>query len=495
MKNRTPLLIILLATLAFLSFSPSLDGRAVIANEGQLPKGIFAKTVGYLPGDSITVTNLAKQSTLDILVIGSLDPSEGIAILLTPEAGKILGIAKDTNNLVKITKREGDIDKSVNGNAIIGNTEPSFNEEENAPSEENTKEEEKEEVTPPASPVAKEEEVTPYIVTTIESNKEETDSIAKEEFIEPEAPVTESEAISEEISESPAPDSKVYEEVTPDPLATIADSAANSERVTPDTLNPLPEQKDKKNTVAEVVKEEVPAAPKNASIKEEKVIADDLNPAPNRTEIVTPDAFFSEKVAETYTPMSVDIEETCPTCPLEEEKVSSVIYEEEDEKNKEIEDIPEVAGTTPPKKEVSEEKIEDELKNEAESYEAIRLVEASPNPPDVVTPCPPITEEMPLASSEEKGETSDIYSQYTVPSIEDLQKGKYYVQIAVYKDKRNLNTTFSKYQDNYPITLVPIKENDAMQVMIGPLGVDEYSVVLTRFKEYGYKDAFLRSVK
>ena len=28
----------------FTSFSPSLDGRAVVADEGVLPKGIFAKT-------------------------------------------------------------------------------------------------------------------------------------------------------------------------------------------------------------------------------------------------------------------------------------------------------------------------------------------------------------------------------------------------------------------------------------------------------------------
>ena len=70
----------------FTSFSPSLDGRAVVADDGVLPKGIFAKTVGYLPGDSISVTNLTNKSTVEILVIGAIDPSEGVAILLSPEA-------------------------------------------------------------------------------------------------------------------------------------------------------------------------------------------------------------------------------------------------------------------------------------------------------------------------------------------------------------------------------------------------------------------------
>ena len=55
----------------FMSFSPSLDGRAVVADEGVLPQGIFAKTVGYLPGDSISVTNLVDKTTVDILVIGA----------------------------------------------------------------------------------------------------------------------------------------------------------------------------------------------------------------------------------------------------------------------------------------------------------------------------------------------------------------------------------------------------------------------------------------
>ena len=70
----------------FYIFCPSLDGRAVVAPEGAMPKGVFAKTVGYLPGDSISVTSLSAKKTVDILVIGSIDSSEGVAILLSPEA-------------------------------------------------------------------------------------------------------------------------------------------------------------------------------------------------------------------------------------------------------------------------------------------------------------------------------------------------------------------------------------------------------------------------
>ena len=110
--------LILAATGAF-AFSPSLDGRAVVAEKGVLPQGAFAKTVGYLPGDSISVTNIANKSNVDILVIGALDPSEGIAILLSPEAAELLGMTKGSNVVVKITKRSGQLDEAVAGTAFL----------------------------------------------------------------------------------------------------------------------------------------------------------------------------------------------------------------------------------------------------------------------------------------------------------------------------------------------------------------------------------------
>ena len=33
------------------------------------------------------------------------------------------------------------------------------------------------------------------------------------------------------------------------------------------------------------------------------------------------------------------------------------------------------------------------------------------------------------------------------------------------------------------------------QMLVGPLTMDEYAVVLERFKSYGFKDAFLRKIK
>ena len=103
----------------FAAARPSLDGRALVADSGAMPKGLFARTIGYLPGDSVAVTNPATGSTVDVLILGAIDPTEGVAILLSPEAADKLQIKKDSNVQVKITKRAGSLDEAVSGTAML----------------------------------------------------------------------------------------------------------------------------------------------------------------------------------------------------------------------------------------------------------------------------------------------------------------------------------------------------------------------------------------
>ncbi len=125
MKNKFFVMgMIFITGVLFCSSSPSLDGRAVVADPGTFPQGYFAKTVGYLPGDNINVTNPANGKQVDILVIGSLDPSEGVAILLSPEAASSLDVKKDSNNLVRLTKRTGQLDEAANGIAVLDDSTP-----------------------------------------------------------------------------------------------------------------------------------------------------------------------------------------------------------------------------------------------------------------------------------------------------------------------------------------------------------------------------------
>ena len=87
------------------------------------------------------------------------------------------------------------------------------------------------------------------------------------------------------------------------------------------------------------------------------------------------------------------------------------------------------------------------------------------------------------------------YEKYMVGSLRDLESGKYYIQIATLTIDENIMEIVNKYSRNYPITIVPMAGGIRKQIMVGPLSVDEYAVVLERFKSYGYKDAFLRKIK
>ena len=94
----------------------------------------------------------------------------------------------------------------------------------------------------------------------------------------------------------------------------------------------------------------------------------------------------------------------------------------------------------------------------------------------------------------EENPSSEI-NKYTVESLNSLKSGKYYVQIALLSDENNIKSLISKYGKKYPITLVPLVSKKGYQVLIGPIGIDEYGTVLNRFKNDGYKDSFLRKIK
>ena len=87
------------------------------------------------------------------------------------------------------------------------------------------------------------------------------------------------------------------------------------------------------------------------------------------------------------------------------------------------------------------------------------------------------------------------YDKYIVTSLKDLESGKYYIQIAVYASDENILEVINKYGNNYPITIVPMAGGNKKQILVGPVTMDEYKVVLERFKSYGFKDAFLRKVR
>ena len=548
-KNIFKILVVTAGCLMFASFSPSLDGRAVVVDDGVFPQGLFAKTVGYLPGDIITVTNIAGDATVDILVIGALDPSEGVAIMLSPEAAQAMGIEKGANNIVKITKRSGQ-DERVYGNAVISKSaaeiddwdDESFD---NIADEENTEafvepeaQPAEEEAAPEEAAPEKEEDFAEESFEEEESAFEEPEveedfeeGEFEEEFAEPEEEAAE-ETPAEEEAEEEAEESfeeEAFEEEAPAEEA-IEEEPLEEEALEEEALEseePLEEDafEEESEALEEEEFEEAEEAP-----AEEAFDADELSELPAEEEPLEEETFEEEAPAEE--PAEEEFEEEALAEEAEEEDIpAEESFEEEAEEEKPAEEafladeLGDLPGAFVPEEEDEDEELE-ELEEEAEEaeesdeYEAIVLVPVDSNPPEsdsdevediiaedelesieeesleaapveinqsisVITNAP-IVEDKPEATS---------YDKYIVPSLKDLESGKYYIQIAVYGNDENILEVINKYGNNYPITIVPMAGGKTKQVLIGPVTMDEYKVVLERFKSYGFKDAFLRKVR
>ena len=504
---------VLFCGLIFTSFSPSLDGRAVVAEDGVMPQGVFARTVGYLPGDSISVTNLAKKTTVDILVIGALDPSEGVASLL--------GLEKGGNNVVKITKRSGQLDETVSGTAVIGDSieqEPAAEETYSAP-----------ETSVPAVEDEPEVETVPIVEETSESPEDliSEETPAGEEVEAPLETVSESEPVyspveeasvfvpEENTSSEPAVD-EPFEEITateePEVVEKLQETEPFEETVTEEPAEEIESERIDDEFPADEISEETPA---EAEVISDEVLAETVYEEQVETSVPDEDCISLEPYSEEIPDgEEADVEKAesdiLSDIPAESAGVSEAL---EDDESPVLEESvsPDELSELAPEVVVTEENAQaEELSEEiAEEYEPIVLVPSEPNPPvqkSAVEPEPevkvlesvPVEAEIASPSAKTgKKPTSDGYNfdKYTVPSLKNLKSGKYYVQIGVYGDKANIKAIIDTYAGKYPVTLVPIASGKATQVLIGPLSVDEYGTVLNRFKSYGYKDAFLRKIK
>ena len=109
MKRLTCFAVLLVFCLSIfaISVNPSMDGRAVVADEGVFPPGgYYGRAPGYLPGDTVVVTNHNNGFSIDVLILGTYDAYEGIAILLSPEAADKLQIVKGKDVYVKVQKKQ-----------------------------------------------------------------------------------------------------------------------------------------------------------------------------------------------------------------------------------------------------------------------------------------------------------------------------------------------------------------------------------------------------
>lgn len=501
--------------LSLASFSTSLDGRAIVVDDGVFPQGLFAKTVGYLPGDIISVANITGDSTVDLLVIGALDPSEGVAIMLSPEAAKAVGINKDDNNIVKITKRSGQ-DERVYGTAIIAKqnvndsssvaelpnieeSDDAFEEVAKTPFEETKETEIPAEKDENLADAFDEEDFIPNDSSDADKELAYDDSEDSEDSYEEDFVPQDEEIAYEEVEEDLIPDEEIaYEEVDEEDFDAYDDSdeyeeiaAAPSDYEEDEEYEGIPLYVENEDYEEDSdIDDEVPS---------EYAFADDLEGYEVGEELYEEDFLPSldEKndelvYADDLSPLEEDEDDLLDAVIESElEDYEDSLIAENDESD-EIEDV-------------DEESYEDDFSDDDE-YTAIVLVPVDNILPDssyeddysdfepskavAETPSVPVNP-VPLDIAPAPAEKG--YSKYLVSGSQDLKSGSYYIQIATYSSDSSIQNVVDSYSKNYPITIVPLSVSK--QVLIGPLGMDEYAVVLERFKSYGFENSFMRLVK
>lgn len=548
-KFLSGILFLLISVFIFADSSASVEGVIEVAGKDELPAGYFGKAAGYLPGDSVSITNPNTGITLQILNLGTLDASGGIAILISEESAKSLGIERNSGIKVKLAPRSGYFDETVSGSAVLD--EKTLPAEKAEPSVE-TPSEPAVQAEPEAAPQSAENvavvaaEVAapvavagvPLIADTDDSGEEENAEVAAVEDegevpADEDNPADESETPAEEnVSEDDFSDEEklsaepVEEEATADEEPSVESVEEEAEPVIVEAPAPIEECEVPENDEApadEIPEEpyedyesvedgfleskEAVEQPSPAEESEEEAVAVE-EPAPIEEE--TEDA--PEENAELVVVEEPQAEEE-PESPAEDEIEEEAVTVEEPAPIEEDSAVEEnqVEEVSDPEEVVAEPSVEPEAQAEPEvqsseetetsDYAPIILVPSEPESPEPSVPASaedePI-EIVPVESvpEEKTAEPEPLRSEYPV-NIQDhvvssesaLASNCYYIQIATMGNIKNIENLLVKYS-KYPVSLIPAGKN--YRVLVGPLSVDEYGAVLAKFKNAGFKDAFVR---
>ena len=515
MKKSIALWVLSLCASLIFAAAFEIEGKAVIAQVDEMPEGLFAKTVGYLPGDCLNVTNQKTGNTCELLVLGAIDPAEGIAVLLTPEAASSLNVSKNDDIQVSVTKRSGELDDIFIGKAIIASGSQ-FNFKADNP---------KVPVLTDAVEESTEQMVSNDSIEDLESTVSQDSfemdlqkitmkSPAEEGYKSQEEPVESEvhevviadgedvqEEVQQEIAEAEPVESEVQEVVIAEPEDVQEDvkpEIAEAEPVESEVQEVvIPEPEDVKEEIAEAepveseVQEVVIPEPEESIAQEnqqetelKEEVLDDLIAAEDGIEETTP-VEEDPKIAVSEDEMIFATDDVVVPDPVPD---STPVANVQDKSEYEpiilpqLQDSLAVSETVPEVEEITEEETE---------YVPVAEPEVLvPSTPIVIAPVPVSPEpESRVASNS----NNSLLQKHLVESLNLLSKDKYYIQIAIMGDVSNIDSLLAKYS-KYPLIAVPRTSREYM-ILAGPCSEDEYGTLLAKFKSFGFKDAFVKRLK
>ena len=435
------LIISFVATMTFATSKPSLDGRAVVADEGVLPVGLFAKTV-------VSVTNPSTGITINVLILGSIAPSAGVAILLSPEAADKLFITPNSNTQVKITKRTGMLDEVGSGTGTLVADTPT---DTLLPNQMKNNLD---------SRLGSLDET---LGTATNETSSATEGISSEENSSALAPSAEEttpeqavleQAVQEQEIQAVSPDYAItaIEEVPMNHVLSEHDPVYIVESLNEDPFTGFETETEPESNLAEGTD----------TSEEAGVVSDETEIAPSDEWPSLEDTMFADEYFAAADSSLVD-----PFAPI------ILVPTEEHPPEEEVKEAVEPAST---------QEEPSETVPEPEDSAPLTIVPEPVKSAVTIEDIPYTT----LGTPEQRA---------LMKSLSQLESGKYYVQVATFAEQKNIDRMLNEYGSKYPFVMVPLKSGRAIQMMIGPLNVDEYGAILARFKNLGFKDSFLRKIR
>jgi hypothetical protein len=123
------------------------------------------------------------------------------------------------------------------------------------------------------------------------------------------------------------------------------------------------------------------------------------------------------------------------------------------------------------------------------------LIPAEERPPMAIDTVPEIAVIPPVYPVEEPPSVYNaIPGVFSVPSVGELEPGKYYLQLGAYSKTDAVEQEITKIEKNLPLAVQCTGGADkpVYRILVGPVNHGESGALLQRFKSIGYKDAFVR---
>ena len=418
------------------------EGNGGIGSSTDFPaEGLFVRSDMFPKHTLLEITNLEKNVKARAVVIG---PSgiPGLLATLSPELAEKLGVPRGKVIRIRVltpspVNEEGDDGKSISA----------------------------------AGPESQDLDNNPALFVASHSDLPNA-NLKKEE--------------AESVSENTGSDTILYDDLKSPIEDTPSETAEDVPVVeeVPDVdaiIDPVVEEP------AEPIVEETVLPEEVAPIETETYMEPANENPPITVEPINEPAAKPEAAPSPVTEVSEPQEPEQPKEEIEDVEVVDPVVEPVDEAPVEEKKVETVASVTPKNEPVADKK--EEAPVEKISVEETPVEEAEDSGTYEETDSDIYT-----AAEEKPEEESAVPVNEIKPVSSKLEKGKTYVQIVIYDDKYNRDDVLKKYGKKYPMVVEErlVKNNTRYTIFVGPLKPDETGAVLERFKQLGFKDAFLK---